>query len=158
MRSPFDEFHLREHIDIDRPAAVVWPYLIAFEQIPTWEEGVVSVRQLTAGEPALGTRITADRMYGRVQETVEGEITAFEPGRAATMTIRGGPIRFSEATYAVDPLDGERARVTFTIRASMRGPMRVLHPLLPAIGRRGVRRNLLRLRQRVHAGLDPRST
>jgi hypothetical protein len=33
MRNPFAAFELRETIDIDRPASVVWPYLIAFEQV-----------------------------------------------------------------------------------------------------------------------------
>jgi hypothetical protein len=157
MRNPFGEFQLRETIDIDRPAAVVWPYLIAFEQVPTWEGDVESVRLVTPGDPGLGTRIAADRRYGRTLATVDGEITAFEPGRSATMTVVGGPLRVSQATYSVDPIDANRSRVTFSVRASMRGPMRILHPLLPAIGRRGVRQNLVRLRRRVDAGVDPRS-
>jgi hypothetical protein len=47
MRNPFAAFELRETIDIDRPASVVCPYLLAFEQVPKWEGGVVWVRQIT---------------------------------------------------------------------------------------------------------------
>lgn len=157
MRNPFGPFELREAIDIDRPASMVWQYLIAFEQIPTWEADVLAVRQVTPGTPGIGTAIEARRMYGRTEALVEGVISAYDAGRFATMTLRGGPIESSEATYAVDPIDSHRCRVTFSVRASMRGPIRILHPILPAIGRRGVRANLVRLRHRVDAGIAPTS-
>lgn len=148
---------MMETIEIDRPASVVWPYLIAFEQVPTWEEGVREVRQLSPGEPAIGTQIQARRAYGGRESTVVGAISAYERGRSATMTIRGGPVAVSHSEYAVDALGGDRCRVTFRVRASMRGPARLLHPILPAIARPGVRRNLARLQQRVMAGIPPTS-
>ena len=151
------EFKITEAIDIERPAAVVWPYLIAFEQVPTWEENVVEVRQLTPGDPVVGTEITARRLYGGRQETVRGVISEYLPGRSATMTIRGGPVAVSHATYAVDPIDQSRCRVVFSVRATMNGPFRLLHPILPWIGRPGVRRNLARLNRRVMADIPPRS-
>jgi Polyketide cyclase / dehydrase and lipid transport len=153
----FGEFRLRESIEIDRPASVVWPYLIAFEQVPRWEEGVIEVRQLTAGEPVVGTRIEARRVYGGRVSVVQGVISAYEPGRAATMAITGGPVAVGHSQYAVHPIDDERCQVVFSVRATMRGPMRLLHPILPAIGRSGVRRNLARLRRRVLAGIPPGS-
>jgi hypothetical protein len=154
---PFGEFRLRESVGIDQSAAVVWPYLIAFEQVPTWEEGVTEVRQLTAGEPAVGTKIVARRMYGREESTVQGVITDYQPGRSATMTIIGGPVLVSHATYEVQPIDDVRCRVVYSVRATMRGPVRLLTPILPTLGKRVVRRNLARLRRRVMAGIPPRS-
>ena len=153
----FGEFRLSESIEIDRPASVAWPVLIAFEQVPTWEEDVIEVRQLTPGEPVVGTRIEARRIHGGRESVVRGVISALEPGRSATMSITGGPIAVGHSEYAVYPIDDARCRVAFSVRATMRGPMRVLHPILPALGRSGVRRNLARLQRRVLAGTPPRS-
>ena len=153
----FAEFRLRESIEIDRSSSVVWPYLIALEQVPTWEEGVIEVRQLTPGEPVVGTRIEARRVYGGRESVVQGVISAHEPGRSATMAISGGPVAVAHTEYAVYPIDDARCRVVFSVRATMRGPMRLLHPILPILGGPGVRRNLARLRRRVLAGIAPRS-
>jgi len=153
----FSEFRMTEAIDIAQPAEVVWAYLIAFEQVPTWEENVLEVRQETPGDPRVGTEITARRLYGRREATVKGVITEYEPGRSATMAIRGGPVAVSYATYAVSPIDAGRCRVVFSVRATMLGPLRLLHPVLPFVGRPGVRRNLARLDRRVMADIAPRS-
>ena len=55
-------FRLSQSLEMDRPAAEVWPYLIAFEQVPLWEHGVVEVRQVTPGLPDIGTEISARRI------------------------------------------------------------------------------------------------
>ena len=62
-------FWFSSSLRIDYPANVLWAYLVAFEQVPPWEHGVVEVRQVTPGQPEVGTRITARRFYA-VPETV----------------------------------------------------------------------------------------
>jgi hypothetical protein len=40
-------FSFSSSLRIDYPANVIWAYLVAFEQVPLWERGVVEERQVT---------------------------------------------------------------------------------------------------------------
>ena len=81
---PFD---VSQSIEIDRPAHEVWPYLIAFEQVPLWEHGVVEVRQVTPGPAGLGTEVLARRIYAGRESLLRGSLTAFEDGRLVAMSL-----------------------------------------------------------------------
>jgi hypothetical protein len=144
-------FSFSASMEFEWPAPVVWPFLIALEDVPLWEEGVLEVRQLEPGEVALGTRVIARRSYGGRVQQVEGEIVELRPGASATMALQGGPIEAVQATYAVEPIGGGRSRVTYTGSGRLRGPARLLTPLVPLLGRRITRRNLERLRRRIAA-------
>lgn len=73
------------------PASVVWPYLIALEQVPCWEDDVLSVEVLTPGEVVIGTRVRVQRQYAGRPAVLDGMIVAMEPGRAATMAPSSVP-------------------------------------------------------------------
>jgi hypothetical protein len=151
-------FRLSESVEFAWPAEQVWPYLIALEQVPLWEQGVVEVRQLTPGEPRVGTEILARRIYGGRESTLRGFISEYHPGRSATMVLEGGPLRQASACYAVEPLTARTSVVTYSASGSLRGPLRLLHPLAPAMGRNQTRINLARLQQRIAAGIPPNSS
>lgn len=150
-------FRLSQSLEIDRAAAEVWPYLIAFEQVPLWEHGVVEVRQVTPGLPDIGTEISARRIYGGRETQLTGRIVDFEEGRSATMSLRGGPLDEVYVEYAVDPIDDRRSVVTFRTRGNLIRPLRFLHPILPVLGRAEARKNLAKLKHRIEAGIPPRS-
>ena len=150
-------FHFSQSLEIDRAAPEVWAYLIAFEQVPLWEHGVVEVRQITPGPPKVGTEVFARRIYAGRETQLSGSITAFEDGRSATMALRGGPHDESIVQYAVEPIDADRSLVTYSAWGNLGGPLRLLHPILPAIGRAEARKNLVRLKRRIDAGIPPRS-
>jgi carbon monoxide dehydrogenase subunit G len=150
-------FRLSQSIEIDRPAEVVWEYLIAFEQVGTWEHGIVEVRQVTPGPARLGTEISARRIFAGRTVDLRGSIVAFEDGRTATMALSGGPIAMTEATYTVDPIEAGRSRVTYAGEGRLRSALRLMEPMVPALGRAEARKNLARLRRRVDAGIPPRS-
>ena len=139
------------------PAARVWPYLIAFEQVPLWERGVLEVRRVTPGTPVVGTLITARRTFGMIETTLEGEIVHLEPDRAATMELRGGPLGPTRVRYAVEPRSAATSVVTYSAEVDLRGCLRLLGPLVPLLGRREARGNLRRLQRRMAAGIPPTS-
>jgi carbon monoxide dehydrogenase subunit G len=151
-------FELSQSLEIDRPAAQVWPYLIAFEQVPLWEHGVVEVRQVTPGPPDIGTEVLARRIYGGRESRLTGRIVAFEEGRTATMALRGGPLGEVYVEYAVEPIGDRRSVVTYRARGNLIRPLRFLHPILPALGRAESRKNLAKLKRRIEAGIEPGST
>ena len=144
-------FSFSESLDFDWPAPVVWSYLIALEDVPLWEDGVLEVRQVDPGEVVVGTRVIARRSYAGRVEQLQGQIVELIPGASATMALQGGPIDSVRATYAVEPIDAARSRVTYTGSGRLRGPARLAAPLVPFLGRRGIRRNLERLHKRIAA-------
>jgi Polyketide cyclase / dehydrase and lipid transport len=148
-------FAFQESLEFDVPASTVWPYLVAFEQVPLWEHGVLEVRKVTPGPVGVGTRVTARRMYAGRETRLEGPIVEFVNGRSATIALRGGPLLESRVTYAVHAIDSRRARVTYRATGQLRGPLRLLNPILPMVGRAEARKNLVRLRRRISAGIPP---
>ena len=151
-------FAFSQSRDMDQPASTVWEYLIAFEQVPLWEHGVNEVRQLAPGEPVIGTAISARRVYAGRETHLTGEVVRIEPGRSATLALRGGPHVESLVTYSVDPLGEGRSRVTYSANGHLNGPLALLQPILPAVGRAEACKNLARLERRIAAGIPPRST
>ena len=150
-------FTLSESRRIDHPASVVWEYLVAFEQVPLWEHGILEVRQLTPGPPHVGTEISARRVYGGKATQLHGSITEFEDGRSATMLLRGGPLAEAHVQYSVEPIDADSSIATYRAKGRLVSPLNLLHPILPAIGRGETRKNLASLARRIDAGIPPRS-
>lgn len=150
-------FTFSQSLDLDVPAATVWPYLIAFEQVPLWEHGINEVRQVTPGEPRVGTEVSARRVYLGRETQLRGVITELRAGRSASMSLRGGPHVESIVTYTVEPLGDRGSRFTYSARGQLRGPLDWLSPILPAVGRAEARKNLARLQRRIASGIPPRS-
>lgn len=148
---------VRASVTFAWPADVVWPYLVAFEQVPLWEHGVLEVRQLTPGEARVGTEVSARRLYAGKEAVLRGRIVSLVPGREATMELDGGPLQGTRATYAVAPLTDGSSVVTYIGEVGLRGPTRLLAPVVPFLGRRETRKNLRRLQRRIAAGIPPTS-
>lgn len=148
-------FRFSQSLQIDHPAALVWTYLVAFEQVPLWEHGIVEVRQVTRSEPAIGTEILARHIYAGRETQLTGRIVAFVDGRTATMALRGGPLDEAFVEYAVEPIDDDRSVVTYRAQGRLIRLLRFLHPVLPAIGRAEARKNLASLKRRIDAGIPP---
>lgn len=145
-------FVFSARLEMDHPASVVWPYLVAFEQVPLWEHGLVEARQLTPGAPGIGTEILARRIYAGRETQLTGRIVAFVDERSATMSLRGGPLDEALVEYAVEPIDDGRSVVTYRGHGQLIRPLRFLEPILPAIGRADARRNLVRLQRLIDGG------
>jgi hypothetical protein len=148
-------FSFSQSLQIDHPAPLVWTYLVAFEQVPLWEHGVLEVGQVSPGAPTVGTEIFARRIYVGRETELTGRIVAFNDGRSATMSLRGGPLDEAFVEHAVEPVDASRSVVTYRARGNLIRPLRFLHPILPVIGRAEARKNLASLRRRIDAGIPP---
>jgi hypothetical protein len=149
-------FRFSQSLQIDHPAALVWTYVVAFEQVPLWEHGIVEVRQVTPGGPAIGTEILARRIYAGRETQLTGRIVAFVDGRTATIALCGGRLDEALVEYAVEPVDEDRSVVTYRAQGRLIRLLRLLHPVLPAIGRAEARKNLASLKRRIDAGIPPR--
>ena len=150
-------FKISQGMEIERPAAVVWPYLAALEQVPLWEHGILDVRQVDQGPLRVGLRFTAGRIYAGKATHLDGDVRIVEDGHFLTAALRGGPHVELIVTYAVDPVAPDRCRVTYSATGRMRFPINLLDPIFPAVGRAETRKNLARLRRRILAGIPATS-
>lgn len=150
-------FKISQGMEIERPAAVVWPYLAALEQVPLWEHGILHVTKVDPGSPFVGMRITAGRIYAGKATHLDGDVRFLDDGHTMTLALHGGPHLESLVTYSVEPVGAERCRVTYSATGRMRFPLSLLDPVLPALGRAETRKNLARLRRRILAGIPPTS-
>ena len=145
-------FHVARDRTMPFPAYEVWRYLIDFPNVPTWEDGVLEVRQTSEGAPGVGTTLVARRVYAGRESLVDCRIVDWQEGRSVTMVIGGGPVESATISYAVEPAGLDRCVVTYTSGVSLRGPLRLLTPLIRPVGRRLVDANLERLERRIAAG------
>jgi carbon monoxide dehydrogenase subunit G len=144
-------FEIEEAISIGCPAAAAWVMLIDFPSVPAWEDGVLEVRQTSPGLPSVGTTFVARRAYGPWKTNVDCRITDWQDGRSVTMEIVGGPTARATACYAVEPVGDDACRVTYAGSGQMRPLLVWLSPIIPSAGRRLVRSNLVRLKDRLEA-------
>ena len=149
-------FQLTETVRIDRPAAEVWAMLTDFPNVPTWEDGVLEVRQTSPGRPAIGATFVARRVYGGRETIVDCRITDWQVDRSVTMEIIGGPTRRASVRYAVEPMGDRACRVTYSAQGEMRPLLAWLTPLVPAMGRRLIRSNLATLERLLEAAAPDR--
>jgi uncharacterized membrane protein len=151
-------FQFSESLAIERPASVIWPYLAALEQVPTWEHGILDVRVRTPGPVRVGSEISAGRVYAGKAVKLSGSVTEWEEGRAGTIELSGGPLALARVRYSVEPLDDARCRVTYAASGQLSGALRFLESMAPAAGVAETRKNLARLRRRILLGIPPTSS
>ena len=147
-------FHVARDRTMPYPSETVWRCLIDFPNVPTWEDGVLEVRQTSEGAPGVGTTLVARRVYAGRESLVDCRIVDWQEGLSVTMVIEGGPVRSATIRYAVEPstLAVGGSVLTYTSDVALRGPLRLLTPLIRPVGRRLVDANLERLERRIAAG------
>jgi carbon monoxide dehydrogenase subunit G len=138
-------FHVTGTLRVARPAAEVWAMLIDFPNVPTWEAGVLEVRQTSPGRPAIGTTFVARRVFGGRETEVDCRIVDWQDDRAVTMEIIGGPLRRACVRYAVEPMGDRACRVTYSVQGEVRPLLAWITPFIPAMGRRLIRSNFATL-------------
>jgi hypothetical protein len=112
---------------------------------PDWIGGVRMARRLDDGPVRVGSRVARVAVFlGRRIEYVN-EVVELEPGSRLRMRSVSGPFPM-DITYAFGDADGgTRARVE--VRGEAARFMRVADPLLGAMVRRSIRRDVRVLRQ-----------
>ena len=142
-------YRFTETVRIDRPAQAVWALLIDFPNVPSWEDGVLEVRQTSPGEPAVGTTFVARRTFGGRETLIDCRITAWEAEHLVTMELIGGVVRRASVTYAVERTGDGACDVTYSTQGQMRTLLAWATPFIPVIGRRLIRGNLARLAEQL---------
>lgn len=110
---------------IDRPVNEVFAFLSDAENDKRWRPGVVEIRR-RSGQPV----IYDQRVKGPFGRTVSAdiEIVDVEPERRIAFRTITGPVRPS-GSYRLEPA-GEATRVTFELSAELRGPAKLMAPVV----------------------------
>jgi uncharacterized membrane protein len=139
-----------EMIEIARPAAVVFDFVVRGENLPRWDGSIVDCTRLDddpdSSTVAVGARYRgATRLLGRRIEWTT-EVVDYVPGTRATSTSTSGPLSFT-VTYEVDPTPaGSRLRYRLTAESGLGGAFaRALEPIVQREQAKVVRANLATL-------------
>jgi uncharacterized protein YndB with AHSA1/START domain len=115
-------------VEIARPAADVFPYLVEAERRREWVHGLVESTPLDDGGPRVGSRFRDVVVDHGQRMTVDAEVEHYEPNTALTARLRARGF-VSRLSYRLQELDG-RTRVActleteFTMRvARLAGPL-----------------------------------
>lgn len=134
---------------IDRPAAVVFDYVMDVAHDAEWRTGVVEAALTSGGTLGVGTtgfdRVEINGRYVSVTWTVY----EYQPGVLARWTLDSGPIGGTGGYICEESEGGTR----FTLEAHARpgGWYRLLGPLFSVIGRRQNLADVHRLKEIIEA-------
>ena len=136
-------------VRIDRSSEIVFAVLADFEgQLARWAKGPVAALR-TSGDGSAGSRYTVTARVGPLKLRSPYEVRAFDPPKAFAGNGTAGPVRFDE-TYTLAG-DGDATILTQSIRASPRGPFRLVEGALHRQLQRLIAADLDRLKNLVEA-------
>ena len=141
-------FDVGERLDVS--PELVWKHLVDWESASQWMPGVDALH--AAGEPAVGTRIV---FVARGKQRTS-TITALQPGRALTLeSVQGGVT--AAYHYVIEPSDSGGALIRLTVTCDVRGPMRLIAPIIRSAIRNADQAQLTRFREFIDHTDDPTS-
>ncbi len=101
-------------VDIERPAADVFTYVIDPAHFHEWQQGVVSGGMKEPGTPAVGSHCTMTRRIGGANRPSTSVVTRMDPPTAWAVRGIDGPIR-ARVDVTVLALGDTRTRVTIEV-------------------------------------------
>ena len=138
-------------IEIARRPEDVFAYAMDAARLPEWQESLLSARTEAGGPPAVGSRLVQTRRVRRTERTMTLQLTEFAPPRSWAARGIDGPVR-AMVKGMVEPLDGDRSRVTIELDFEGHGIGKLLVPLV--VRRQAAAEmppNMRRLKQRLDA-------
>ena len=140
--------------EIGRPAAEVFAYATDPARFKEWQKGVVDGHMDSpdgASAPVVGATCVTTRRIGGASRPSTSVLTHIDPPK--TWGVRGtdGPIR-AEVEVLVEPLAGDRSRLTISVDFTGYGIGKILVPLMVRReARKEMPENMTALKQRVEA-------
>lgn len=115
-------------IEIDRDPEVVFAVLTDADKLPAWQPNTTAVKREQEGPLTVGERFQeVHRAMGRdLRSTVE--VAACDAPRLFELHIVSGPMPL-DGRWELEPSPGG-TRLRFTGDAQVRGPMRLLKPMI----------------------------
>ena len=114
-------------IVINRPRSDVFAFVANHENDPRWRPGVVDIARASGeGQGAVYRQGVKGPMGKRI--AADFEVTAYEEGSHLAFRTLGGPVQ-PEGSYVFEDANGG-TRVTFSLNANLRGPQKLMAPMV----------------------------
>lgn len=111
-----------------RSAADTFDYLAAFSNAASWDPGVLDAEQADAGPVTLGTRFRLTVPFLGRRLTLVYRVIRLDPGREVVLRAAGRLLLATDRITVSE--DGATAVVRYEAQVCLRGPLRLLDPLL----------------------------
>jgi hypothetical protein len=140
---------IEQSVEIDRPIEDVFAFMTNFENITSWEAGILEAGQVTPGPLGPGARGRDVRKFmGKPTETVY-EVIAYAPPHKFAVRSLSGPTPV-EASYAFESV-ANGTRVLSVAELGIGGLMRIASPLLGRLINRQHAQDLRKLKAVLEA-------
>jgi carbon monoxide dehydrogenase subunit G len=114
-------------IVINRPRSDVFAFIANHENDAKWRPGVLDIARASGeGQGAVYRQGVKGPMGKRID--ADFEVTAYQEGSHLAFRTLGGPVQ-PEGSYRFEDANGG-TRVTFSLSANLRGPQRLLAPMV----------------------------
>jgi hypothetical protein len=111
-----------------RPAAEIFAYLATFSNAVNWDPGVLAAEQLDPGPVGPGSRFRLVVPFLGRRMSLTYQVTRYQPGHAVVVAATSGPLRATDTIVVTGDASG--SAVSYQAEVRLRGPLRVLDPLL----------------------------
>jgi len=139
------EYQLSAHVEIDRPAALVWALVADYRIDPRWRHGVSRMQPTPAGAVQIGTTTDeAMRLAGQSYRNL-GLVTAVRPGEHFAWRTTAGAD--ANGSRTVTPVAEDRCILHLAVAARVTGRQRVIGPLLALMLQRNLSADAYRLKE-----------
>jgi carbon monoxide dehydrogenase subunit G len=127
---------IQKQIEVRRPLAEVFEYLVDFSNAAEWDPGVAEARKLTDGAVRVGSEFDVVALFRGKRHRFRYVVTGLEPQRRVVLA-GDGERAASVDEIAVEPA-GDGTRITYIADFHLKGIFRPAGPLLaPMINRMG---------------------
>ena len=141
----------QESVVINRPLEEVFAFVSNVENDPPWSSAT-QFRQTSDGPIGVGTTFRQrDRFLGRHVD-LHFEVVGYDMNHSITLKSDSALLSL-EGTRIVEPLADNATRLTFVGGGHARGVLKLVEPLLAAIGDRRLRTQLGRFKRRLEVPL-----
>jgi hypothetical protein len=120
--------HYRATIISARGAAETFAYLARFSNAAEWDPGVLAGEQLDPGPIRAGTRFRLLVPFLRRKLPLTYVVTRYAPPHVVVLDAVSPLLRLADRITVTETVDG--ATVSYAAHVSLRGPLRLLDPVL----------------------------
>ena len=110
------------------PAAETLGYLAIFSNAEEWDPGVLAGRHLDPGPVRVGSRFRLVVPFAGARMSLTHEVIGFVPDREVVLQAANAVLRSTDRIAVTSAADG--STVSYDAEVRLRGPLRVLDPLL----------------------------
>lgn len=139
-------------VEIARPAQEVFAFVADQTNAPQWQTGLHEVRRLTDGPVGVGSEHEFVRTFAGRRLASRNRFVGFEPGSYVKFEIPSGWIS-GTASYRAEATRSAGTVLTSQMEFRVRGPLRLLEPVLSRL----LAKDSLRDQQRLKDLLEHRN-